>query len=592
MASSVENTSFGRHISKKYAKTEGLDFSKILMKKSQLEARTSDDTVIALKPTDFFKILKLIGEKNDDDIESACYSLITCLLENDDDELDPAFVNLLNNQQSYNITFPEDGESYNTLGSALTKNEIAISSVSMNEIAKFLGKKDSIGISDFISIAILMFSPEELENRKNFLQRLTLKAKILEYGKPKHEKKEFNGIGEFDTNDDPKPIRGIQQKISHFDTLFKNVDAFLQNEEQTPFAAHRYHKDNLPYRSNRVFPSSLMNRIKKNSREKISSPKNSILSISRMVSRMREKNIRKPYVKPQDYYMIRDITGENHLISEKDILRLEKAKLDNKLSKNNTLCLLDINRNMFRINEQNLDVLLNNKEHNHYVQLKDINGKKVIVNKAKLDTEVNKSDTDENNQNNNSDQYNLLDYENNKVTVNYVKPPETFVDPSNGFTRDVNTGDYLDPDTFEILDVDPETGLPIMKEKKEEEEKEEEEEEEFEDEKENEEIENKIIDIEGNDNNEKEIGGMFKIKKVKKKSVSSIDKHLLEEDKKIGEKDDKKDEDKKNEEDKKEEENKEKSKWVYKPKFRPKKDTFYIRLARVEVQQESDSEDF
>jgi hypothetical protein len=215
MASSVENTSFGRHISKKYAKTEGLDFSKILMKKSQLEARTSDDTVIALKPTDFFKILKLIGEKNDDDIESGCYSLITCLLENDDDELDPAFVNLLNNQQSYNITFPEDGESYNTLGSALNKNEIAISSVSMNEIAKFLGKKDSIGISDFISIAILMFSPEELENRKNFLQRLTLKAKILEYGKPKNEKKEFNGIGEFDTNDDPKPIQGIQQKISH-----------------------------------------------------------------------------------------------------------------------------------------------------------------------------------------------------------------------------------------------------------------------------------------------------------------------------------------------------------------------------------------
>ena len=515
MTSSLENTSFGRHVSKKYAKTEGLDFSKILMKKDHLDARTGDETCVSLKPHDFFKILRLLGEKNDDDIESACYSLITCLLENDEDELDPAFVNLLNNQQSYNITFPEDGESYNTLGSALNKNEIAISSVSMNEIAKFLGKKDAIGISDFISIAILMFSPEELENRKNFLQRLTLKAKILEYGKPKHEKKEFNGIGEFDTNDDPKPIRGIQQKISHFDTLFKNVDAFLQNEEQTPFAAHRYHKDNLPYRSNRVFPSSLMNRIKKNSREKISSPKNSILSISRMVSRMREKNIRKPYVKPQDYYMIRAITGENHLISEKDVNRLEKAKLDNKLSKNNTLSLLDKNRNMFKINEQNLDVLLNNKEHNHYVQLKDINGKKVIVNKAKLDTEVNKQDTDENNLNNNNDIYNLLDYENNKVTVNYIKPPETFVDPSNGFTRDVHTGDYLDPLTYEILDVDPNTGLPIMNEKKEEDEKEEEEEEEIEDDNENNEIDIKNLDIEGSDEeNEK---GMFKIKKAKKK---------------------------------------------------------------------------
>ena len=177
MTSSLENTSFGRHVSKKYAKTEGLDFSKILMKKDHLDARTGDETCVSLKPHDFFKILRLLGEKNDDDIESACYSLITCLLENDEDELDPAFVNLLNNQQSYNITFPEDGESYNTLGSALNKNEIAISSVSMNEIAKFLGKKDAIGISDFISIAILMFSPEELENRKNFLQRLTLMKK-------------------------------------------------------------------------------------------------------------------------------------------------------------------------------------------------------------------------------------------------------------------------------------------------------------------------------------------------------------------------------------------------------------------------------
>ena len=600
MTSSLENTSFGRHISKKYAKTEGLDFSKILMKKDHLDARTGDETCVSLKPTDFFKILRLLGEKNDDDIESACYSLITCLLENDDDELDPAFVTLLNNQQSYNITFPEDGESYNTLGSALTKNEIAISSVSMNEIAKFLGKKDAIGISDFISIAILMFSPEELENRKNFLQRLTLKAKILEYGKPKHEKKEFNGIGEFDTNDDPKPIRGIQQKISHFDTLFKNVDAFLQNEEQTPFAAHRYHKDNLPYRSNRVFPSALMNRIKMNSRDKISSPKNSILSISRMVSRMREKNVRKPYVKPQDYYMIRDITGENHLISEKDVNRLEKAKLDNKLSKNNTLSLLDKNRNMFKINEQNLDVLLNNKEHNHYVQLKDINGKKVIVNKAKLDTEVNKSDTEENNPNNpnnNNDQYNLLDYENNKVIVNYVKPPETFVDPSTGFTRDVHTGDYLDPITYEILDIDPNTNLPIMTEKKEEDEKEEEEEEEIEDEKE--EIDVNNFDFEENNDKEEEVG-MFKIKKVKKKSTAKLDTNLNGEDKKIGDKDDKKEdkkkedkkEDKKDEEDKKEGENNEKPKWVYKPKFRPKKDTFYIRLARVEIQQESDSEEF
>ena len=76
MTSSLENTSFGRHISKKYAKTEGLDFSKILMKKDHLDARTGDETCVSLKPTDFFKILRLLGEKNDDDIESACYSLI------------------------------------------------------------------------------------------------------------------------------------------------------------------------------------------------------------------------------------------------------------------------------------------------------------------------------------------------------------------------------------------------------------------------------------------------------------------------------------------------------------------------------------
>jgi hypothetical protein len=54
-----------------------------------------------------------------------------------------------------------------------------------------------------------------------------------------------------------------------------------------------------------------------------------------------------------------------------------------------------------------------------------------------------------------------------------------------------------------------------------------------------------------------------------------------------------KNEDEKNndEEDKKEGEVKAKPKWVYKPKFRPKKNTFYIRLARVEIQQESDSEE-
>ena len=95
---------------------------------------------------------------------------------------------------------------------------------------------------------------------------------------------------------------------------------------------------------------------------------------------------------------------------------------------------------------------------------------------------------------------------------------------------------------------------------------------------------------------------MFKIKKAKKKSTAKLDSNLNGDDKKNGDKEDKKkedkkdsdkkDEDKKEEEDKKEGENNEKPKWVYKPKFRPKKDTFYIRLARVEIQQESDSEEF
>jgi len=173
------------------------NFTKLIKSKEYININTTpisdneEENYIQIKNKSLFKIFNFFIS-SEEELENYLFSIITALIEDDNDEneneeseqdeLDPIYIDILNKTKQYFITF---GKNNDILLNYEAKKNVNISSYSLKNIFKKLNKS-IIDMSDYLNIAILIFSPEEIKRRKDFMNKLTLKSKLLEmYSAPK-----------------------------------------------------------------------------------------------------------------------------------------------------------------------------------------------------------------------------------------------------------------------------------------------------------------------------------------------------------------------------------------------------------------------
>ena len=195
-----------------------------------LLANASIMDTIFIQPNSVLKIISLMASHNDD-IENICCSYVTCKInepsvysESENPELDPMFASLLGKSKSFTVTPTRTSNNNNTLGSIL------ITDYSLRKISQMLNS-DITELSDYISIAILIFANDELHERQRSLNRLSLRANILE--KYAHSKPAvpFNGISLFDTHPHSAK-KNPYEALEQLDTFLDNVNNFIEGKPQ------------------------------------------------------------------------------------------------------------------------------------------------------------------------------------------------------------------------------------------------------------------------------------------------------------------------------------------------------------------------
>ena len=124
---------------------------------------------LTIASSSLIKILSLI----DNDVESPCCTYLTCLIETSSPssslyELDPVYVELLHRSKCFFIS-----------SSHHQNRSIMVTAYSIKKIATML-ETDTPGLCDFISVAIFIFTSEELHERNLNMKRLSTRAIALE----------------------------------------------------------------------------------------------------------------------------------------------------------------------------------------------------------------------------------------------------------------------------------------------------------------------------------------------------------------------------------------------------------------------------
>ena len=174
------------------------------------------------------KIFSLMA--NNEDIENICCTYVTCKIndaslysDTENAELDPMFAELLNTCKGFTVipTSTLDNDFQETL---------LMTDYSLKKISQMLNN-DITNLSDYISVAILIFAHDELHEKQRSLNRLSLRANILEKYARTKPKVPFNGISLFDT--DPHPsLRNPHEAIDQLNTYLTNIDNFIQGNPQ------------------------------------------------------------------------------------------------------------------------------------------------------------------------------------------------------------------------------------------------------------------------------------------------------------------------------------------------------------------------
>ena len=184
--------------------------------------------VLYVDSNSVLKIFSLMA--HNEDIENICCNYVTCKIndaslysDTENAELDPMFVELLNTCKGFTViptvtadnNFPEN---------------ILMTDYSLKKISQMLDN-DITTLSDYISVAILIFAHDELHEKQRSLNRLSLRANILEKYARAKPTVPFNGISLFDT-DPHLSLKNPHEAIDQINTCLTNVDNFIQGKPQ------------------------------------------------------------------------------------------------------------------------------------------------------------------------------------------------------------------------------------------------------------------------------------------------------------------------------------------------------------------------
>ena len=188
-------------------------------------------TTINIPSSSILKIISLISPSHDEDIELLCCSYVTCRINDmslysdteSSFELDPVFAKLLNESKSFCVTPARTADNN-------FPDSFFIIDYSLHKILKMIGTTVT-RMSDFITIAIFIFANDELHERQRSLNRLSLRANILEKYSHTKPKTLINGISLFNTNAHLAQKNPLET-IEHLDTFLINANNFIKGKPQ------------------------------------------------------------------------------------------------------------------------------------------------------------------------------------------------------------------------------------------------------------------------------------------------------------------------------------------------------------------------
>ena len=189
------------------------------------------------------KVFSLMA--NNEDIENLCCTYVTCKIndaslysDTENAELDPMFVELLNTCKGFTVTITSTPDNN-------FPETMLMTDYSLKKISQMLNN-DITNLSDYISVAILIFANEELHAKQRSLNRLSLRANILEKYARLKPKVPFNGVSLLNTDPNPS-TRSPYEAIDQINTCLINVDNFIQGKPQIHPFSHSRARSPEPY---------------------------------------------------------------------------------------------------------------------------------------------------------------------------------------------------------------------------------------------------------------------------------------------------------------------------------------------------------
>ena len=393
-------------------------------------------TAVNVTPSSVLKIISLMSPSHDEDIELLCCTYVTCRINDmslysdteSSCELDPMFVKLLNKSKSFCVT-PARTADNNFPDSSF------ITDYSLHKISKLIGATLT-RMSDFITVAIFIFANDELHQRQRSLNRLSLRANILEKYARTKPKAFINGISLFST-DAQLAKKNPLESIEHLDTFITNADNFIKGKAQLHLEnnvkkildlseiCNRTNNDNS--RSYIQHKKLLLSRQKGSRQQDLSKSPDFIYSNSkhkrssadlsdydlRVAIQFEEKpKPQKLQAKPplprqprrndnddeqvQNIFVLRDNEGNCVFVPDKSFSLLVNAYEKGKIKTGMTITVQGDDDNVVQIASYSINDAIHNDD-NKMVKVKDLFGNYAIVNKKEFFKEIESTKKEGNN---------------------------------------------------------------------------------------------------------------------------------------------------------------------------------------------------
>lgn len=431
------------------------NYSNLILKKNIIKVSfdSIDQNEFYVFSNSIIKILSQLNHSSQS-LEQICINYITCAISNDDtsefepsNELAPVYVHLLNTSKSFYCNANIDNP------------PLMITDFSLKKIMNLLGET-IVGMSDYISIAIFVFSEDELHNRFKNLTKLSLRANILEkYGHNSIVYPLFNGRAKV-----PIILPFAEQNprinIIDLDFFIDNVSAHLEKKPQKnriyslarhsqnskliekPLKLYKQPKSRPKFSINKNIMSPFISSSgdsRQNSNDFIFLDNNNFDSVSfteddiQAIPGSKQGRLKAKPKKNEEvillkkYYSVYDIGLERRLIPEKYIEMSMKA-LNEFIVKSDNVNLFDNKKKIARLNSNELKTI-NKSLDDIWIEVRDINDKTVYVKRKTLENKTRTCST--------NDLITIDDFEGNNVFIKNTK--HLLADNSNLMSKNIQS---------------------------------------------------------------------------------------------------------------------------------------------------------